>query len=128
VRWNLLLRKANPSNIVEIEGIKDFLEADSMLAERIESWFDEATRKGVQQGMQKGMQQGMQKGMQQGMQVGLLKGQAGVLAKLLKLRFGPLPEEVIERLSGAMVDELDGWVEAVLTAPTLSAVFDPSRH
>ena len=26
--------------------INDIMEADSMLAERIESWFDEATRKG----------------------------------------------------------------------------------
>jgi hypothetical protein len=119
-----LRRKANPSNIAEIEGIKDFLEADSMLAERIESWFDEATLKGVQQGMQ----QGRQEGRQEGIQVGLLKGQAGVLAKQLKLRFGSLPLEVVERLSGATAEELDGWVEAVLTAPSLSAVFNPSRH
>ena len=31
------------------------------------------------------------------MEAGLLKGQAGILAKLLKLRFGPLPEEVAVR-------------------------------
>jgi NAD-specific glutamate dehydrogenase len=113
----LLRRKARtPTIIAEIEHINDLLEADTMLAERIESWFDEATQKGVQQGMQ------------QGMQAGLLKGQAGILAKQLKLRFGPLPAEVVERLSRATGEELDAWAEAVLVAPSLSAVFDPSRR
>ncbi|MDR2450488.1 MAG: DUF4351 domain-containing protein, partial [Candidatus Accumulibacter sp.] len=105
-------RKAGTSTIGEIERINDLLEADTMLAERIESWFEEATRKGLQQGME----------------AGLLKGQAGILAKQLKLRFGPLPAEMVERLSHATADELDAWAEAVLTAPSLSAVFDPSRH
>jgi flagellar biosynthesis/type III secretory pathway protein FliH len=87
-----------------------------MLAERIESWFEEATRKGVQQGMQQGMQQGR------------LEGQANTLAKQLKLRFGALPAEVVERLSHATGEELDAWAEAVLAAPSLFAVFDPPRH
>ena len=46
----LLRRKAGTSTIAEIEHIEDLLEAaDTMLAERIESWFDEAARKGIQQ-------------------------------------------------------------------------------
>jgi predicted transposase/invertase (TIGR01784 family) len=113
---SLLRRKAGASNIEEIERINDLLEADTMLAERIESWFEEATRKGLE------------KGRMEGMEAGLLKGQAGILAKLLQLRFGPLPPAAVERLSHATADELDAWAEAVLAAPSLSAVFDPSRH
>jgi flagellar biosynthesis/type III secretory pathway protein FliH len=101
---------------VEIERINDLLEADTMLAERIESWFEEATRKG------------QEKGRMEGMEAGLLKGQAGILAKLLKLRFGELPPEAVERLSCGTAEELDAWAEAVLAAPSLTAVFDPSRH
>ncbi|MDR2787573.1 MAG: DUF4351 domain-containing protein, partial [Candidatus Accumulibacter sp.] len=87
-----------------------------MLAERIESWFDEATQKRVKQGMQQGMQRGRVEGR--------LEGQANTLFKQLKLRFGELPPEVVEWLSHATRDELDAWVDAVLSAPTLSAVFE----
>ncbi|MDR2113614.1 MAG: Rpn family recombination-promoting nuclease/putative transposase [Candidatus Accumulibacter sp.] len=125
-RWikRLLRRKVKSPNIREIEHINDLLEADTMLAERIESWFDEATQKGLQKGLQQGIQQGMQQGIQQGM----LKGQANILSKQLKLRFGDLPPEVVERLSRATQDELDAWGEAILSVPTLSAVFEASRH
>jgi predicted transposase YdaD len=86
-----------------------------MLAERIESWFDEATQRGVKQGMQQGMQQGRVEGR--------LEGQANILSKQLKLRFGKLPPEAVERLSRATQDELDAWGEAILSSPTLAAVF-----
>ena len=48
------------------------MEADTMLAERIETWFEEATQKGMQQGLQQGLQQGERR-----------------LAKQLEHRFGP---------------------------------------
>jgi hypothetical protein len=116
----LLRRKVKAPNIAEIERINDLLETDTMLAERIESWFDEATRKG--------MQAGIQQGIMQGMEAGQLEGQARIVSKLLKLRFGALPPEAVERLEGANQGELDAWSEAVLTAPSLAAVFDPARH
>ena len=59
-----------------------------MLAERIESWFEEATRKGVQKGLQDGIQKGR------------MEGEANLLARQLERRFGPLPQPVVERLAG----------------------------
>jgi predicted transposase/invertase (TIGR01784 family) len=112
----LLRRKAVTSNITEIESINDLMEADTMLAERIESWFEEATRKGVQQGIQQGREEGRE------------EGQAKLLTKQLKLRFGPLPPVAVERLTQATQDELDVWGEAILTAPSLAAVFEIRRH
>jgi len=45
------------------------------------------------------------------------------LRKLLEKRFGPLPLPVTEKLGSASEQELEHWGEAVLTAPTLEAVF-----
>lgn len=48
---SLLRRKVPAPNMSDINQINDILEADTMLAERIEGWFEEATRKGILQGM-----------------------------------------------------------------------------
>ena len=50
----LLRRKAGSPNIHDIESIHDLLEADTMLAERIDTWLDEVARKGMQQGRLEG--------------------------------------------------------------------------
>jgi hypothetical protein len=69
-----------------------------------------------------------QKGLQRGMEQGMLKGQANILSKQLKLRFRTLPPEATERLSQATQAELDAWGEAILSAPTLAAVFETTRR
>ena len=115
----LLHRKAASTTLsamaTEIDAMSDFMEADSMLAERIETWFEEATQRGLQQGIQQGIQQGRVEGRHE--------GEAHLLARLLAQRFGPLPEWVDQRLKQASEDELSSWGEAVLSAPTLAAVF-----
>lgn len=78
-----------------------------MLAERMESWFEEATRKGVLQGMQQGKQQGKQQG-------------AG---RLLARRFGALPDGIVGRLAGASLEQLETWGDRVLDAKSLDEVF-----
>jgi flagellar biosynthesis/type III secretory pathway protein FliH len=83
------------------------LEDDGMLAELIENWFEEAKREGVQQGRTEGR----------------MEGWAALLSKLLKLRFGSLPPDIVDRLAHATEDELDAWGEAVLAAPSLEAMF-----
>jgi hypothetical protein len=94
-----LRRKAGSHSIHDIESSNDLLEADTMLAERIETWFEEATRKGMH------------------------KGESRLLAKQLERRFGPLPQAVTERLAAATEAQLEAWGEAVLSAPSLEAVF-----
>ena len=117
---SLLRRKAGSHSIQDIDRINDILEADTMLAERIETWFEEATRKGVQLGVQQGLQQGVQQGVQQ--------GEARLLAKQLERRFGLLPQAVTDRLTAASEAELETWGEAVLSAPSLDAIFGQGRH
>jgi hypothetical protein len=54
---------------------------------------------------------------------GEAKGEAKTLLKLLNAKFGTVPETLVARVQSASVDELDAWVDRVLDAPTLDAVF-----
>lgn len=104
---SLLRRKAPHSTIEEINQINDIMEADSMLAERIESWFDEATRKGMQHGMLQGQRQ----------------GEAAALTRVLRRRFGELSATDQARIAQAELAELECWLDRALDASTLAAVF-----
>ena len=67
---------------------------------------------------EKGMQQGIQKGMQQGMH----RGEALILERQLRLKFGVLPDEVQRRIEQASEQTLLEWSERVLTANRLDEV------
>ncbi len=62
-------------------------------------------------------------GMARGMVKGRVEGEARMLKRLLERRFGVLPEWASERLAVAKEEALEAWSDAVLTAPTLEAVF-----
>ena len=62
-------------------------------------------------------------GMAKDMAEGVAKGEARMLKRLLERRFGVLPEWASERFVSAKEEELETWSDAVLTAPTLDAVF-----
>lgn len=55
---------------------------------------------------------------------GRTEGQAHALTRLLARRFGPLPDTVRARVEAADPDTLDDWLDRVLDAPTLDAVFE----
>lgn len=59
---------------------------------------------------------------------GLEKGKAEGLARLLIRRFGPLPQDLHDRITTAELDQLDIWLDAVLDAPDLASVFDTKGH
>lgn len=52
----------------------------------------------------------------------MVEGRAELLIKLLTLRFGPLSEQVRERIHTANLAELDLFAERVLTARSLDEV------
>ena len=56
--------------------------------------------------------------------IGIAKGESKLLRKLLVRRFGELPEWVSDKLNNAGELELEHWGEAVLSEPTLDAVFN----
>ncbi len=55
---------------------------------------------------------------------GRQEGEAEMLLRLLRLRFGPLSIEVTARVTAADAETLLRWSERVLSAPTLDAVLD----
>ena len=65
----------------------------------------------------------VQEGIQQGIEQGIPLGEARVLKRLLVYRFGKVPAWVEAKLTGADQASLERWVERVLEATTLEAVF-----
>jgi predicted transposase YdaD len=100
------------------------MEADTMLAERIESWFEAATQKGVLLGKQEGILEGRQKGRQEGRQ----EGESMLLHRLLTRRFGSLPDVIETRLAQADLEQLESWSDRVLDATSLDEVFNDAKH
>lgn len=120
---SLLRRKISVAQEEEINSITDLMEANTMLAETIEGWFEEKWKQGVQHGVQQGVQQGMQQGVQQGMQQGMQQGEGAMLHRLLARRFGSLPNAIESRLAQASIDQLEIWGDRILDAKTLGDVF-----
>jgi len=75
-----------------------------------------------EEGLQQGLQRGLHQGLQQGMQEGLQQGEALVLERQLRLKFGELPEMVQRRIEQANEPTLLQWSERVLTADRLDEV------
>ena len=66
---------------------------------------------------------GIAKGQVEGIAKGRVEGETKLLKRQLERRFGALPAWATEKLSNASESSLEAWGEAVLTAPTLDAVF-----
>ena len=75
-------------------------------------------------GIAKGMATGMATGMAKGVEKGRVEGQSRLLRRQLERRFGVLPSWATEQLANASEEQLEAWGEAILTAPTLEAVFN----
>jgi len=56
---------------------------------------------------------------------GMAKGQANILRRQLRAKFGELPPSVDERLHNAEPAQLVHWADRVLFAETLEQVFNP---
>jgi predicted transposase YdaD len=67
-------------------------------------------------------ERGRLKGLDQGRLEGRLEGQRSTLLKLLRVRFGALPEAEVARVHAADAEQLERWTERVVTAATLAEV------
>lgn len=88
-----------------------------MLAERVKQWTEEWKQQGLAEGEAKGLAKGRVEGK--------AEGKADSLSKLIQLKFGMLPDHVKRQIELADCSQLDAWLEPILTAESLDAVFNP---
>lgn len=62
-------------------------------------------------------------GMREGRTEGRTEGRVDTLRKLIELKFNEIPAWAEQRLEQASQDELDEWVENILAADSLNALF-----
>ena len=91
---------------------------EALMGTVAEAWIEQGRAEGVERGRSEGLAQGVEQGLAQG----IATGQAGLLLRLLELRFGELPEAICERVRCASASELEAWAEAVLVADSLDEV------
>ena len=81
-----------------------------MLAESIDRWNREIREEGRQEGRQEALQEAVQ------------EGEARLLLRQLRLKFGPLDPETEERVRSADAGRLLEWGDRILTAESLQDV------
>ncbi len=57
---------------------------------------------------------------------GRAEGKVETLLRLARLKFGAIPRSLATRLRGATNEDLDRWLDAMITADDLDAVFESS--
>jgi flagellar biosynthesis/type III secretory pathway protein FliH len=100
----------------ELQSRKENQEVEAMAMTLLQRTEAQALRKGRQEGRREGRLEGRQQGRQE--------GEARLLLGQLERKFGPLPEAVRERVSGADSERLLRWGEDLLTAERLDGVFE----
>jgi len=78
---------------------------------------------GRAEGVAMGEARGLAKGEARGLAMGRVEGEGKSLMRLLERRFGTLSDEDRERIANANLEQLGRWLDRVLDAESLSAVF-----
>ncbi|XXT19409.1 Rpn family recombination-promoting nuclease/putative transposase [Sorangium sp. So ce429] len=119
--WRYILNIADPAQPGEMLQ-RLLAAAGPETKEEIVTIADYLREQGRQAGEREGRQAGEREGRQAGEREGRLEGQRSTLLKLLRLRFGELPEPVVARVRAADAAQIEGWTERFLTSPTLDDV------
>jgi len=72
-------------------------------------------------------QQALAKGRLEGRLEGRTEAKVETMLRLVRKRFGPVPESAVDRIRQAGDDQLDRWIEDLLDAPSLEALLGGSR-
>ena len=84
----------------------------------------DAREEGREEGMREGVRKGLAEGVMQGLQEGLTLAKTATLTRQLTRRFGEPPEWASKRVQEASGEQIDAWLDRILDAPTLQALFD----
>jgi hypothetical protein len=83
----------------------------------------EGHKEGLREGHKEGRKEGHKEGRKEGRKEGLREGEEKLLIKLLGLKFGALPEAILQRIRDASDAQIERWAARVLVEQTLDAVF-----
>jgi predicted transposase YdaD len=83
----------------------------TLIEARMQEWEQKWLRQGLEQGREQGIEQGREQG--------LREGEAQLLHRLLRRRFGELPDWAESRLRAASPEQLERWAERVLEVQSL---------
>ncbi|HVA91424.1 MAG TPA: hypothetical protein VNL71_16455 [Chloroflexota bacterium] len=105
--------------------------AEMILEQGWEKGWEKGRTEGLEEGLEKGLEEGLEKGLEEGLEKGLEKGRKEEEERsaresvrlVLEARFGPLPEDLAQRL-GAVHDVavLREVLRLAVTAPSLAEV------
>ncbi|MBK8259680.1 MAG: Rpn family recombination-promoting nuclease/putative transposase [Polyangiaceae bacterium] len=79
---------------------------------------------GIEKGRKEGIKLGREEGVKQGREEGVEQGHRTLLLRQLQLKFGTVDAPRLARIERASRTDLETWAERILTANTLSEVFD----
>jgi hypothetical protein len=109
MRW-VLLPGRTPQLADELPGVQDLIDMEAIL-QQTRRWDLPLIEQGRTQGLERGRAEGEARGL------------ARMLRRQLRMKFGNLPSSMDERISIATTEQLETWVDRVLAAESLAAVF-----
>lgn len=101
--WLQYVARGDDSPARELPQVKSLQELDMMIAEKPGIWAQHWRREGQAEGR--------------------VEGQADLLLRQLQRRFGPVSEEIEQRVRTANAEQLEAWSLDILDAATLDDVF-----
>ncbi len=110
-----MIRSYRNADRPAVTGLVRRVRADEETGEMAARWVEDLLNEGEARGIAKGEA------------LGIAKGRAETLVRLLRRRFGTVPEAVIAAVHTAPPDQVDQWLDNFVDAPTLGAVFAMPR-
>ena len=104
----------------KLPSVTELSEVQAMLSRNVVRWDVRARQEGLMEGRLEGRQEGRQEGLIEG-RTELARA---TLERQLTRRFGPLPPEALDRIHQATLPQLETWLDRIIDAPTVQAVFD----
>ncbi len=111
--WVRAILMRHPGLDVHLPEVNNLRELKVMLADHWVEWGRECKAEGRQEGRQQGRQEGLQ------------QGEALALQKLLAKRFGAVTPAVLEAIAHASPEQIEIWLDRLLDAENMEAVFAP---
>ncbi len=118
-RLEAALRLARPERWEELMGTV----ADELVEDGRKTWIAHGRAEGLAEGVARGRAEGVARGRAEGVARGRAEGKAETLLQLSHIKFGGVPDARVREIRAADAATLDRWLEALVSADTLEAVF-----